>query len=62
MFAASKKGIAMKPSEEAKAKLIREKVEALLVDGNPQYYGRYGFEADLGKHFIPPYVALWLCG
>ena len=52
----------MKPSEKAKAKLIREKVEALRVYGNPQYQGKYVFEADLGKHFIPPYVELWLCG
>jgi len=37
MFAALKKGIAMKPSEKAKAKLIREKVEAFRVYGNPQH-------------------------
>ena len=32
-----------------------QKVDALLVYGDPEYYGRYGFDAELGKHFIPPY-------
>jgi putative acetyltransferase len=50
-----KKGIATKLIDAAKAHFIKNSVDALLVYGDPEYYGKYGFNADLGKHFIPPY-------
>lgn len=30
-------------------------VDILLVYGDPNYYGRFGFSADLGAGYIPPY-------
>ena len=50
-----KKGLATKLIESAKAYFSKNGVDALLVYGDPKYYGRYGFNADLGKHFVPPY-------
>ena len=50
-----KKGFATKLIEAAKSYFSENSVDALLVYGDPKYYGRYGFSADIGKHFIPPY-------
>ena len=50
-----KKGIATKLIDAAKSHFIKNSVDALLVYGDPAYYGRYGFDVDLGKHFVPPY-------
>jgi len=50
-----KKGLATKLIESAKAYFSENGVDALLVYGDPEYYGRYGFNANLGKNFIPPY-------
>jgi len=50
-----KKGIATKLIDAAKAHFIKNSVDALLVYGDPAYYGRYGFDVGLGKHFVPPY-------
>ena len=50
-----KKGLATKLIESAKTYFSENGIDALLVYGDPEYYGRYGFHADLGKHFIPPY-------
>ncbi|MDA7712501.1 GNAT family N-acetyltransferase, partial [bacterium] len=50
-----KKGLATKLIESAKAHFHANNIDALLVYGDPEYYGKYGFNADLGKHFIPPY-------
>jgi putative acetyltransferase len=50
-----KKGLATKLIESAKTHFHTNNIDALLVYGDPEYYGRYGFNADLGKHFIPPY-------
>jgi putative acetyltransferase len=49
------KGIATKLIDAAKAHFIKNRVDALLVYGDPAYYGRYGFDVGLGKHFAPPY-------
>ena len=46
---------ATKLIESAKAHFHANNIDALLVYGDPEYYGKYGFYADLGKHFIPPY-------
>ena len=50
-----KKGLATKLIESAKNYFSENGIDALLVYGDPVYYGRYGFKADLGKHFIPLY-------
>ena len=50
-----KKGLATKLIETAKSYFSENTVDVLLVYGDPEYYGRYGFNADLGKRFIPPY-------
>lgn len=50
-----KKGLATQLIASGKAYFTEKNVDALLVYGDPDYYGRYGFNADLGKHFIPPY-------
>lgn len=50
-----KKGLATKLIESAKTYLSENNVDSLLVYGDPEYYGRYGFNAELGKNFIPPY-------
>jgi len=31
------------------------KVDVLFVYGDPQYYGRFGFEADAATPYTPPY-------
>lgn len=50
-----KKGVATKLIGAAKSHFIKNSVDALLVYGDPAYYGRYGFDVGLGKHFVPPY-------
>ncbi|XZG69652.1 GNAT family N-acetyltransferase [Chitinibacteraceae bacterium HSL-7] len=45
------------------AALVRHGLEALkasgvayvFVYGDPAYYGRFGFSAELARHFVPPY-------
>ncbi|MFT6558274.1 GNAT family N-acetyltransferase [Sneathiella sp.] len=50
-----KKGIATKLIDKSKEKLSDLGVDVLLVYGDPNYYGRYGFNVELAKQFIPPY-------
>lgn len=50
-----KEGLATKLIESAQAHFHANNIDTLLVYGDPKYYGKYGFDADLGKHFIPPY-------
>lgn len=50
-----KRGIATQLIEEAKSYFRDQNVDTLLVYGDPQFYGRYGFEAELGRQFVPPY-------
>ena len=50
-----KEGLATKLIESAQAHFHANNIDALLVYGDPKYYGKYGFDAELGKHFIPPY-------
>lgn len=35
--------------------LKNQKTDVVLVYGDPNYYGRFGFSADLGKNFVVPY-------
>ncbi len=50
-----KNGITINLINKAKKDLSDKGIDALLVYGDPSYYGKYGFEVELGKHFIPPY-------
>jgi len=50
-----KEGLATQLIESAQAHFHANNIDALLVYGDPKYYGKYGFDAELGKHFIPPY-------
>ena len=35
--------------------LTKEGVGVLLVYGDPDYYGRFGFKEEIGRLFVPPY-------
>ena len=35
--------------------LIKERADVLLVYGDPDYYGRFGFAEKIGRLFAPPY-------
>jgi putative acetyltransferase len=35
--------------------LAKDDVGVVLVYGDPDYYGRFGFREDIGSSFIPPY-------
>ena len=50
-----KNGIATNLINKAKKDLSDKGIDALLVYGDPSYYGKHGFKVELGKHFIPPY-------
>ncbi len=42
---------------ESGLQLLRERsVDAVFVYGNPDYYGRFGFEAEPASRFVPPYA------
>lgn len=57
-----KKGLATQLIESSKAYFSDKNIDVLLVYGDPEYYGRYGFNAELGKHFIPPYPLKYAFG
>ena len=48
-------GIATQLVTHAKQILSEQGVDALLVYGDPNYYGRHGFTVDMGQKFVPPY-------
>lgn len=48
-------GIARKLIENGKAILKERGINFLLVYGDPEFYKRFGFRADLGCFFVPPY-------
>lgn len=50
-----KQGIGTKLVEAGKNHLADAGVSVLLVYGDPQYYSRFGFSAELGKRFVPPF-------
>jgi putative acetyltransferase len=35
--------------------LTKEGADVLLVYGDPNYYGRFGFKEEIGRVFVPPY-------
>jgi len=42
--------------EHGKSDLCSRGVSILLVYGDPNYYGRFGFKEEIGQHFLPPYT------
>ena len=42
--------------------LTENGVGVVLVYGDPDYYGRFGFKAEIGLSFVPPYSLQYPCG
>ena len=49
-------GIGRALIEHGKSDLCSRGVSILLVYGDPNYYGRFGFKEEIGQHFLPPYT------
>jgi putative acetyltransferase len=50
-----KQGVGSKLVNRGMDMLTRDGVGVLLVYGDPDYYGRFGFKEDVGHSFVPPY-------
>jgi putative acetyltransferase len=50
-----KKGIGSNLIKSGIDMLTENGVGAVLVYGDPDYYGRFGFKAEIGLSFVPPY-------
>jgi putative acetyltransferase len=50
-----RRGIGSKLVGAGMAQLSEMGVDMLFVYGDPEYYGRFGFSADVAHPFIPPY-------
>jgi putative acetyltransferase len=50
-----KKGIGSNLIKSGIDMLTENGVGAVLVYGDPDYYGRFGFNAEIGLSFVPPY-------
>jgi len=50
-----KKGIGSNLIKSGIDMLTRDGAGVLLVYGDPDYYGRFGFKAEIGRSFVPPY-------
>ena len=50
-----KKGIGSNLIKSGLDMLTENGVGAVLVYGDPDYYGRFGFKAEIGLSFMPPY-------
>ncbi len=48
-------GVGAKLVEAGRQMLSDNGVDMLFVYGDPAYYGRFGFDAELASHFLPPY-------
>jgi putative acetyltransferase len=48
-------GIGRALIEHGRKVLCSRGVSILLVYGDPNYYGRFGFKGEIGHHFLPPY-------
>ena len=42
--------------------LTKESIDVLLVYGDPNYYGRFGFKENTARSFVPPYPLGYPCG
>ena len=49
------RGIGSQLIETGIGTLIRQGCNCLMVYGDPDYYGRFGFDADIARSFEPPY-------
>ena len=56
------KGIGSKLINEGKRILAEQKIDAVLVYGDPAYYGKFGFSEEIGRQFIPPYTIAYPFG
>lgn len=50
-----KQGVGSKLIKYGLDMLTNDGVDILLVYGDPEYYGRFGFTEDVGRSFMPPY-------
>lgn len=50
-----KRGIGTKIVEEGMSRLVSQGVGVILVYGDPEYYGRFGFEAEPAENYLPPF-------
>jgi len=50
-----KQGVGSKLIKSGIDMLIKERAGVLLVYGDPNYYGRFGFKEEIGSSFVPPY-------
>ena len=50
-----KQGVGSKLVNRGIDMLTRDGVGVLLVNGDPGYYGRFGFKEEVGHSFVPPY-------
>ena len=50
-----RRGIGSQLIETGIGKLNRQGCNCLLVYGDPHYYGRFGFDPDIAKDYVPPY-------
>ncbi len=51
-----KKGIGSQLVNFGLGRLREQKIGMVCVYGDPNYYSRFGFEAELGQRFVPPYA------
>jgi putative acetyltransferase len=57
-----KRGIGSALIDAGVARLAETGVNVLFVYGDPEYYGRFGFEADLATGYTPPYELQYAFG
>ena len=50
-----KQGVGTKLIEAGSEVLVAYGVDVLLVYGDPDYYGRFGFTEEIARSFVPPY-------
>ncbi len=50
-----KRGIGGRLIASGLEQLAKQKIPLVFVYGDPDYYGRFGFRAELAKNFSPPY-------
>ncbi len=50
-----KQGVGTKLIKSGIDMLVKDGVDVLLVYGDPDYYGRFGFEKENARSFVPPY-------
>ena len=52
---AQRTGVGSRLVREGLRRLAKQNVRLVLVYGSPDYYGRFGFTADIAKGFTPPF-------